>query len=71
MIHHKQHSETALQVAAYVVGCLVHEGCIRIDQERPDPYEVIESSVRIIAASLDASGLIDPDQDAPSLPIEW
>jgi hypothetical protein len=72
MIHQTdqpKHSETALQVAAYIVGCLVHEGCIKIDQQSLAPYEVLESSIRVVAANLDALGIVAGD--APELPVDW
>jgi hypothetical protein len=72
MIHdseRRKHSEAALQVAAYLAGCLVAEGCIRIDQDNPAPYEQVETAIRIIAASIDALELIG--DELPSIPIDW
>lgn len=61
------------RLAAYIVGCLIHEDCLRVDFKNVSPvsieFEHIEVAMRIIAACL--RDTIPPSDEVTSIPFEW
>lgn len=65
------YSDMSLNMAAFVVGALIHAECIHVDFRKPDGTDNMVLATRLVAAILSTWQVSLKAGDAPGMPFDW